>query len=91
MQQSKEVMELLKENPPKTGLDYAMRVRGITNKELAERLDTEPQNVSNWRNGRVPKTREIMLAVAREMGESVDYLFFQEGGWNISIEERLSS
>ncbi|MDA8114257.1 MAG: helix-turn-helix transcriptional regulator, partial [Acidithiobacillus sp.] len=63
MQCTEEVMRLLKENPPKTGLDYIMRLRGITNAELAKKLNTDPQRVSSWRHGTIP-AREVATEVA---------------------------
>lgn len=81
MKDGKEVIKVLKENPPKTGLDYAMRVRGITNKSLAEEIGTEPQNVSNWRNGKLPLNKSIMRKIAQIIGENEYFLFFQEGNW----------
>ena len=84
MIESKEVNEMLKENPPKTGLDYTMRVRGITNESLGDQLDTDPKNVSGWRNGRIPRTRERRQQIATVLGESEYFLFFQENGWDHS-------
>ena len=78
-----EVMSVLKENPPKTGLDYIMRVRGITNAELGSQLSVEAQTVSGWRNGRIPN-RESVLSLSEILGESPDYLFYQPGDWSNS-------
>lgn len=81
MLNAEEVKELLKENPPKTGLDYIMRVRGITNEALASQVRCDSRNVSGWRNGRIPRTREQRQEIARILSESEYFLFFQETDW----------
>ncbi len=86
MLNTKEVNEMLKENPPKTGLDYVMRVRGITNEGLGRQLDTDPKNISGWRNGRMPQKRESREEIAEVLGETEYFLFFQKDNW----ENRLS-
>lgn len=42
---------------------------GITQKELAERLDVSPASISDWANGNIPKMAELALNQILEIKE----------------------
>lgn len=47
---------------------------GITQKELAERLDVQPTVISNWANGQITKIAQIALEQMLELKECKDKL-----------------
>lgn len=73
------VIEMLVDNPPKNGLDYLLRMRGISRSKLARELGVHPGTVRGWiEDGNVP-TRELMKRAAQVLCASVEFLFFSEG------------
>jgi len=52
----------------------ACKELGITQKELAERLDVQPTAVSNWANGQIPKMAQVALEQMLELKDCKDKL-----------------
>ena len=60
-------------------LQQALKARGITGAELAERVDVTPGAVSQWTTGRKKPRRETGAAIAAVLDVDVSWLEYGEG------------
>lgn len=72
---------MIKDNPPANGLDYVMRVRGITTEVLAKEVGVAPKTVNAWRKAENLPQKDRRKDVSDALGESEYFLFFQEDRW----------
>lgn len=64
-----------------------MRLRlGWSQVELAKKLDVAKQTVSNWENGNIQPSIEMLLRLARLFGVTTDYLLGLDHIPRIAIE-----
>lgn len=59
--------------PPGETLKELIEDRGMTQKELADRLDVSPKHVSELINGKVGLTEKIALKLESVLGVSSDF------------------
>ena len=57
--------------------------KGFKPTKVVQELGLSSGNMTNWKNGRVPKT-EVALKIANYLGVSVDYLMDKESNSNAS-------
>ena len=50
----------------------ARKTAGVTQKELAERLQVYPKDISRWENGAHAPTLEMFIKICRELNASAD-------------------
>lgn len=49
-------------------LKRAMQNQGVTNAELARRMDVHPQAVSRWLNAHVSPSKDVLESMAEALG-----------------------
>lgn len=52
--------------------------RGLTQEELAGRLNISPQAVSKWENGRAMPELSLLVELAEALGSTIDAIIFPE-------------
>ena len=68
-------------------IQYLRKAAGMTQKDLADRLDISFQSVSKWENGESLPDTSILLALCDELGTTADKLL--HGGSLAGFERRL--
>lgn len=51
--------------------------KGLTQKELAERVGLTNQSISDYETGKLNPSYEVMKRISKELDSPVDELFFQ--------------
>ena len=51
-------------------------VRGISQVELGEKLNVSKQSISNWENGNIQPSIEMLMKIADFFSVSTDFLFY---------------
>lgn len=68
-------------------LSYLRRGQGISQSQLADKLGVKKQSVSNWENGNIMPSVDMVIKTADYFSVSVDYLLGrdkpEEGGISI--------
>lgn len=52
----------------------AVKTCGLTQRELAEKLNIKESNISNWKKGKYFPSIDVLYKLCIVMGESADYL-----------------
>ena len=55
-------------------------VRGISQVELGEKLNVSKQSISNWENGNIQPSIEMLMKIADFFSVSTDFLLSQKEG-----------
>lgn len=61
--------------------------QGWTQQELGNRLDVSKQSVSNWENGNIMPSIELLLRMANLFQVSTDYLLGNDSSLSIDITD----
>lgn len=72
----------------KRNLGYYLSLRGISQKELAERLGVSQSAVTNWIKGKNSPDIEVVAEICDVLEISVSDLFGKEEGENVNAAER---
>ena len=59
--------------------------QGLSQVELAKRLDVTKQSVSNWENDNIQPSIDMLVKIAKCLGVSTDYLLGLESGQTIDV------
>ena len=59
---------------------------GISQKELAEKMQVSPTNIYNYETGRTEPSIEVLLKLSKILNTSVDYLIGNEDDFGIKKE-----
>ena len=68
---------MITENPPRTGLEKELRLRGISYESLAGEVGVRIQTVGSWARGRTTPDAEMRKKVSKILGIDIYTLFFQ--------------
>ena len=61
--------------------------RGLTQEELAGRLNISPQAVSKWENGRAMPELSLLVELAEALGSTIDAIIFPEAAKEEAVKE----
>lgn len=60
--------------------------RGINQKELGNAVGVSKQSVSNWENGNIMPSIDLLIRLADVFGVSTDYLLGREEGRTLNVD-----
>ena len=60
--------------------------RGINQKELGDAVGVSKQSVSNWENGNIMPSVDLLIRLANVFGVSTDYLLGRTEGRTLRVE-----
>lgn len=60
--------------------------RGLNQEELGRRVGASKQSVSNWENGNIAPSIDLLIRLADFFGVSTDYLLGRQGQRTLDVE-----
>lgn len=66
---------------------YLRQSQGLNQVQLAEKLGVKKQSVSNWENGNIMPSIEMLMRIADYFSVSTDYLLGRENKTNMGVHQ----